>query len=77
MVRFKVHHCRKWPDGQVAVIQPPPMATIQVDPILALNAEFIGAMLDKIVEWAGEDSGARKRTPIPRDTRTYSCTRNS
>ena len=53
-------------DGQVAVIQPPPMATIQVDPILALNAEFIGAMLDKIVEWAGEDSGRTEADTNPK-----------
>src|ERR1700675_756608 len=45
------------PDGQVAMVPPPPQATVQVDPILAMNPEFIGAMLEEIVEWAGQDSG--------------------
>jgi hypothetical protein len=48
------------PNGQVAMVAPPPQATVQVDPILALNPEFIGAMLEKIVEWAGTDSGRQE-----------------
>ena len=45
------------PDGQVALVPPAPQATIQVDPILSLNPEFVGAMLDKMIAWAGTDPG--------------------
>jgi hypothetical protein len=39
------------------MVPPPPQATIQVDPLLALNAEFIGLMLQEFIDWAGEDAG--------------------
>ena len=55
------------PNGQVAMVAPPPQSTIQVDPILAMNPEFIGMMLDEIVEWAGTDSGRTEAETNPKN----------
>jgi hypothetical protein len=52
--------------GQVGMVAPPPQATIQVDPILALNPEFIGMMLDEVVEWAGTDPGRTEAETNPK-----------
>lgn len=41
----------------IVMIPPPPQATIQVDPLLALNADFIGQMLQEFIDWASEDAG--------------------
>lgn len=39
------------------MIPPPPMPTVQVDPLWSLSPDFVGQILQEFIDWSGEDQG--------------------